>query len=170
MKFWILGILTPAIILFDQITKQMVIDRFQLGESIVIIPSYFNFTYIRNTGAAFGILATADPAFRVPFFIIVPMIALAAIFAIFRSLSKNDVRNSLALALVVGGAIGNLIDRVAYGYVIDFLDFHWRYRAHFPAFNIADSAICVGVGMLMVDIIFRKEELSEADINASTSR
>lgn len=157
-KYWILALVTPFVIVFDQLTKFEVIERFYLGESITLIPAFFNLTYVRNTGAAFGILATADPVFRVPFFILVPFIALAAIMYVFRKLPSGDVKLSTALSLVVGGAIGNLIDRVRLGYVVDFLDFHWSYAYHFPAFNVADSAICVGVGILMLDLLTQKQE------------
>ncbi|OFZ20614.1 MAG: signal peptidase II [Bdellovibrionales bacterium GWB1_55_8] len=153
-KYLILTVITLVIIGLDQWTKQLVVGSFRLGESISIIPGLFNLTYVRNPGAAFGLLAQSHPAFRIPFFIIVPIVALGAIGYIFRKLPTDDIRLSSALSLVMGGAIGNLIDRALFGYVIDFLDFHWRYAYHFPAFNVADSAICVGVGILMLDLFF----------------
>lgn len=157
-KYLILFILTTLIIGLDQITKLMVIQQFRLGESISIIAGYFNFTYVRNTGAAFGLLARSDPSFRIPFFVIVPIIALVAIGFIFKKIADNDFKLSSALSMVIGGAVGNLIDRVQFGYVIDFLDFHWLYKYHFPAFNVADSAICVGVGILMLDLVFQNQD------------
>jgi signal peptidase II len=175
-KYAILGGLTVFVIVLDQVTKHVVDGRFRLGESIPVIPGFFNLTYIRNTGAAFGLLATAPPEFRIPFFILVPLVALVAIAYIFRKIPDKDVKLSTALSLVIGGAVGNLIDRVALGYVIDFLDFHWRYRYHFPAFNVADSAICVGVGVLMLDLLVQgSEEPRPAakrtkQANASTAR
>lgn len=152
-KVYILTLLTVLVVVFDQVTKQVVHIKFRLGESIPVIPGFFNFTYVRNTGAAFGLLAQADPAFRIPFFVLVPLLALGAIAYIFRKIPAEDVKLSIALSLVIGGAVGNLIDRVIYGFVIDFLDFHWQYSYHFPAFNVADSAICVGVGILMLDLL-----------------
>ena len=157
-KYWILLALSSGILVLDQVTKYQVHWSFRLGETIPIIRGFFNFTYIRNTGAAFGLLAHADPAFRIPFFVIVPLVALAAITFIFRKIPDGDFRLSAALSLVIGGAIGNLIDRMLLGYVIDFLDFHWSYRYHFPAFNVADAAICVGVGILMLDLILHPKE------------
>jgi signal peptidase II len=156
-KYIILVSCSALVVLLDQLTKLMVVAKFRLGESLQIIPSYFNLTYIRNTGAAFGILAHSDPAFRVPFFIVVPLVALLAIAYVFKKIPEKDVKLSLALSLIVGGAIGNLIDRVALGYVVDFLLFHWQYRYYFPAFNIADSAICVGVGVLMLDLLTQQQ-------------
>ena len=171
-KYWVLSILTVSIIILDQLTKTLVVKHFRLGETLSVIPDFFNFTYIRNTGAAFGIFAHANPAFRIPFFVIVPIIALAAIAYIFRKIPDTDLKLSSALSLVIGGAVGNLIDRIQLGYVVDFLDFHWNYRYHFPAFNIADSAICIGVGILMLDLITQKaseQKEGEQKIDASSS-
>jgi len=159
VKYGILAVLPALLIVLDQWTKEIIVERFALGESISVISQYFNITYVRNTGAAFGFMAGVDPAFRVPFFLFVPTVALAVIGYLFKRLPDSDVKTATALSLVMGGAVGNLIDRMKYGFVIDFLDFHWRYQAHFPAFNVADSAICVGVGLLMLDIS-QKEESS----------
>ncbi len=156
-KFAILATLTPLMILLDQWTKLLVIEHFALGESRVVLGGFFNLTYVRNTGAAFGIMAQANPAFRIPFFIIVPLIALGAIGFIFRKISNQDRKMAVALALVISGAVGNLIDRVRLGYVVDFLDFHYKWTYHFPAFNVADACISVGIGLLMVDLLFQKE-------------
>ena len=151
-KYWILSVVPIVCILLDQWTKGIIVDRFQLGESIPVLSSFFNITYVRNTGAAFGFMASADPSLRVPFFLIVPTIALFVIGYLFKKLPADDIKTAMALSLVMGGAVGNLIDRMKYGYVVDFLDFHWNFQAHFPAFNIADSAICIGVGLLMLDM------------------
>ena len=149
----LIALIVPvATIILDQWTKGMVLDRFKLGESIPVLGSFFNLTYVRNTGAAFGFMANVESSLRVPFFLAVPLVALVVIGLLFRKLPAGDVRTAGALSLVVGGAIGNLIDRINLGYVVDFLDFHWNYQAHFPAFNVADSAICVGVGLLMIDM------------------
>lgn len=164
-KYVILACLSIFIIVFDQITKQLVARRFFLGESVPVWGDFFNLTYVRNTGAAFGLLAKADPTFRVPFFVIVPIAALFAIAYIFRKIPKEDFKLSTALSLVIGGAIGNLIDRIHLGYVIDFFDFHWKYQYHFPAFNIADSAICVGVGILTLDLFFQKPEAENENVS-----
>lgn len=161
-KWILLAVLMPLVIVFDQWTKWLVLERFRHGETVSVISNFFNLTYIKNTGAAFGILATADPSFRVPFFVIVPLGALVAIAFVFRKLPDTDLKLATALSLVIGGAIGNLIDRVVLGFVVDFLDFHWRYQYHFPAFNVADSAICVGVGILMLDLAVRPEHEQEA--------
>src|SRR3982751_6082492 len=109
-KYAIMLFLSAGVIALDQVTKLLVLGKFGLGESVSVIPGLFSLTYVRNTGAAFGILATANPAFRVPFFLVVPLVALAAILFIFRKIPDADVKLSTALSLVLGGAIGNLID------------------------------------------------------------
>jgi signal peptidase II len=152
----LLGI-APVVIALDQWTKIEILKHFTLGESLPLIPNFFEFTYVRNTGAAFGFLADAHPEFRVPFFILVPLIALGAIGYLFRALPGQSRLLATALSLVVGGAIGNLIDRVRLGFVVDFLSFHYKSMYYFPAFNVADSAICIGVGILMLDLLLQKE-------------
>ena len=145
------------IIIFDQWTKFLVITHFEYGESLPMIANYFSLTYVRNTGAAFGFLATANPTFRVPFFLIVPIIAMVVLGFLYRDLPANAKWRGMALGLVSGGAIGNLIDRVRLGYVVDFLDFHYQTQYYFPAFNVADSAICLGVGILLLTNLVGKE-------------
>ena len=142
------------IILADQWVKLEILNRFDYGESVPVILNFFSITYVRNTGAAFGFLATANPSFRVPFFLIVPIIAMVVLGFLYRDLPKDARIRSMALGLVSGGALGNLIDRVRLGYVVDFLDFHWR-NWHFPAFNVADSAITIGAICLILDELLR---------------
>lgn len=151
-KYQILSWVTPLVVVLDQLTKWEVVKNFSLGQTRSIVPGIFDLTYVRNTGAAFGILAHADARWRIPFFVLVPLVALVAIFQVFRRIGEKDLKLAYALALVMGGAVGNLIDRAWLNYVVDFLLFHWKYEWQFPAFNIADSAICVGVGILMLDL------------------
>jgi signal peptidase II len=141
-----LAIVTAVIVVFDQATKLYVDARFELYESIPVIPGWFHLTYIRNKGAAFGIFA--DGAVRIPFFITVTFIALLVIFWYMRRLRADQRLAAFSLALIFAGALGNLIDRLRFGEVIDFLDVFWRHY-HWPAFNVADSAICVGVTLLI---------------------
>ena len=143
----------PTLVVLDQWTKVLVESKFYLHEAMPIIRGFFDLTYVRNTGAAFGMMADWNPAFRVPFFYFVPVVALVLIGIYFAKIPKKDIYMGWALTLVISGAFGNLIDRVRLGYVVDFLLFHWNYRAQFPAFNVADSAICVGVGLLMLDML-----------------
>jgi signal peptidase II len=114
---------------------------------------FFNITYLRNKGAAFGILAHSG--YRLPFFILVSVVAIAVIAMVFYRLRPDQKFTAFALSLIFSGALGNLIDRLRLGEVIDFLDAHW-YGHHWPAFNIADSAICVGVFLLAIDMLIEE--------------
>jgi signal peptidase II len=132
------------IVLADQLTKYIVNRTMPLHYSIPIIDNFFSLTYIRNTGAAFGIFSGSHEAFRLPFLIIVSLIAIGFIFTMLKRLRESETGLTIALAFILGGAIGNLIDRVIYGEVIDFLDVYWS-NYHWPAFNLADSFITIGV-------------------------
>jgi signal peptidase II len=138
-----------------------------------MIMGFFNLTYVQNKGAAFGLLSQADPSFRVPFFVIIPFIALGSIAYVFRKLPARDLKLAVALSLIISGALGNLMDRMRLGYVVDFLDFHWQWLYHFPSFNVADSAICIGVGLVMLDLFTeestQREKKSHLDKKGSFS-
>ncbi len=144
-----------AILLADQITKFLVDQRMPLHHSIPVIDNLFSLTYIRNTGAAFGILAGSHEAFRLPVLIIFSLVAIGFILVMLKRLPPDETGLITALAFILGGAVGNLIDRVAYGEVIDFLDFYWS-GYHWPAFNIADSFITIGVLIIVYYLIKAK--------------
>jgi len=133
-----------AIAVVDQVTKAVVDGKMPLHHSIAIIDGLFNLTYVRNTGAAFGIFAGSHEVFRRPFLIGVSIIAIGFILVMLRRLREDATGLTTALAFILGGAIGNLIDRIVYGEVIDFLDVYWS-SYHWPAFNVADSFITIGV-------------------------
>lgn len=157
-KYLIFLSLAGLVVTLDQIAKIAIQLTFRLGESRVIIPNFFNLTYIHNPGAAFGLLSKTPPAFRIPFFILIPLIAFVCIIFIFRRLTGEQMTLITSLALILGGALGNFIDRIRFGYVIDFLDLHWFDRYHWPAFNVADMAICAGVGILIYLTLFTSEK------------
>ena len=137
-----------AVISVDQVTKVWILQNFALYESKVMISGFFNLTYITNNGAAFSMLAGQPALWRQTFFICAAAAALVFIWLAQRSFGRVSGLYTVALALIAGGAIGNLIDRIRYGFVIDFLDFFMGTH-HFPAFNIADSAISVGVTLFI---------------------
>jgi len=151
-KYLIASILAGAIIALDQLTKVMILSRFRLGESYSIIENFFNLTFVKNFGAAFGFLAQSHPEFREIFFLTMPPAAMIVIFFLLKGVQNDDRTQVLALSSILGGAIGNYIDRLRFRYVVDFLDFHWFDKYSWPAFNIADSAIVIGVGVLMVQM------------------
>jgi signal peptidase II len=146
-----------TIIFLDQLTKWLVDHTMPLYRSIPIIDGFFNLTYIRNTGAAFGILAGSGAAFRLPFLMLFSLLAIGFILVMLRRLPERETGLISALAFILGGAIGNLIDRFAYGEVIDFLDFYWTGH-HWPAFNIADSFITIGVTITVYYLIKARGE------------
>ncbi|MBV2168467.1 MAG: signal peptidase II [Bdellovibrio sp.] len=159
---WLL-LISGLLVALDQLTKVYVHTHFHLGESVSVIPNFFNFTYVRNFGAAFGFLAESHPSFRELFFLSMPPIALVIILGILRSVKDDDTKQIIALSSIFGGAIGNYIDRLRFRYVIDFLDFHLYNRWSWPAFNIADMAIVGGVGLLLLLMFIenRKKETTE---------
>ncbi len=137
------------VVIVDQLTKMWTLNNFVLYESWEIIPGFFNLTYLTNKGAAFGFLSGVDAAWRHYFFLILASVALVVLLVAWFRMRKDHLFYGPALALIAGGAIGNLIDRVRYGAVIDFLDFYVAGH-HWPAFNVADSAITVGVGLFLL--------------------
>lgn len=149
-KWIILSVVFVDTLILDQLTKWAIHSRFKVGESVDLIQSFLALTYVRNKGAAFGILQTADPRFREPFFLVIPLIAIGIISYLYYRLEPEKKASAVALSLILSGAVGNLIDRVRFGYVIDFVDAHWNDVYHWPAFNVADSCIVVGVGILLV--------------------
>ncbi len=140
--------LSAIALILDQWSKFAIDGSMRLYESIAIIPG-FNLTYVHNTGAAFSFLSEAGGWQRWFFAAMAFIISIVLTIWLYR-LKKHETLLAIALALVLGGAIGNLIDRVAYGYVIDFLDVYYQSH-HWPAFNIADSAITVGVFLMLLE-------------------
>jgi signal peptidase II len=160
-KYLVLIIVSALVLLLDQATKIFIDRSMDVHSSITVVENFFNITYLRNKGAAFGFLATSN--YRLPFFIMVSIVAVAVIIRVFFKLRPDQKFTAFALALIFSGALGNLIDRIRLGEVIDFLDAHW-YNHHWPAFNVADSAICVGVFLLAIDMFF--EEKRQQSLNS----
>ena len=149
-RYTLFAILTVVGLLLDQVTKLYIDRGMQLFDSIPVLTNFFHITYVRNRGAAFSFLS--DASWRLPFFIGISLVASVAILVAFHKLRDDQKLAQGSLAMIFSGAIGNLIDRLRLGEVIDFLDAHW-YRHHWPAFNVADSLICVGVFLLAVDML-----------------
>ena len=153
MTKWRLALVTAlVVVVLDQLTKAVVVARLGLHESVSVVDGLFALTYVRNTGAAFGLLAGRMETLRVPLLIAVSLAALVVLFWFLRGLPSDRRLVIAACGAVLGGALGNLIDRAAYGEVIDFLDVYvgaW----HWPAFNVADAAITVGVIVLCIDSV-----------------
>jgi signal peptidase II len=146
------------VLLVDQFTKVLVVGFYQLGDSLQVTP-FFNLIRVHNSGAAFSFLAGAS-GWQRWFFIVIGVLAASFILWLLKSHAGQKLF-AFALACILGGALGNVLDRLLYGYVVDFLQFHWRWLApvfpggYFPAFNLADSAITLGVACLILDELLR---------------
>lgn len=141
-----------TIVVFDQITKALVRPRLVLHESVEVIPDLLNLTRVHNTGAAFGMLNTADFPYKTAVLTAVGLAAFCAIAWYALTVPLHERLARLGVACVLGGAVGNLIDRTTAGYVLDFVDFYYQ-GWHFWAFNVADAAITVGVMLMILDIL-----------------
>ena len=141
-----------VIVALDQLTKAMVRASLPLHESVTIIPGLVDFTHVRNTGAAFGFLNAVDFPFKTAAIALIAAAALVGVGMYAASLAHHQLVARIGLALIFGGAAGNLLDRIVAGSVVDFVDVYWR-TYHFWAFNIADSAITIGVGIMILDML-----------------
>lgn len=159
-KHLYLTALSFIIILLDQLTKIWVLNNFTYGEIQEIIPGLFNLTLVMNPGAAFGIFASLPDTTRRIVLGAVTFIAVILVITLLRKDAKDDIYAETSLYMILGGAFGNLIDRFRFDAVVDFLDFYIN-NYHWPAFNVADSAISLGVTMLLIRFIFKKENLNE---------
>jgi signal peptidase II len=174
------GLMTPKfriaagafliVLVLDLATKIAIDMHLSYADRIPVIPGFFYLTHVRNTGAAFGLFSDAPKVYRLVFFISVSFIAVGIIISFFRKLSPGDRLAALALGLILGGAVGNLIDRIFRQEVVDFLHFRlWRGYS-WPDFNVADSAIVVGVGLLVLELLASEgEQRSSADGGESNS-
>jgi signal peptidase II len=145
----------------DQLTKHQVVSRFYYGEHLEVIPGFFDLTYVRNPGGAFSMFATGPENIRLTFFIGAGFLAVTLLLVLYRRLEPNALLAGAALGAILGGALGNLTDRILYGEVIDFLDLHAAGYT-FPTFNIADSCIVVGVAFLILEIFLTPDAEPEA--------
>lgn len=156
-RFWKMTLMMVAIIIGDQLSKGAIQSNMYLGESFPVIDGFFNITYVRNTGAAFGMGAGAADFWRISLFLIIPtLVCFYLLYYIIKHI-RGPLHMVLAFSLVLAGAIGNLIDRYTLGYVVDMFDFYIK-ASHFPAFNIADSAITIAGFIIGYDILFIKED------------
>lgn len=160
--------LSVAVAVLDQAIKFLVQHHFHVGEYVAVIPGLVDLHYIRNTGAAWGLLAGFSHV------LVLVSLAMLVILVVFRrSIMTDSLVHRYATGLMIGGIVGNLIDRVRLRYVVDFIDCYWRVRSgphHFPAFNIADTAICIGVGLyILTQIRPHKDGPDDAEPEAAPS-
>jgi signal peptidase II len=141
-----------AVVLLDQVVKAAVRPRLGLFDSVSVIPGFFSLTRVHNTGAAFGLMNAVDIPFKTVMMALVQTTALVGLAIYAATLAPGQRLTRVGLSFVIGGALGNLIDRVFAGYVLDFFDFYWG-GWHFWAFNIADASITIGVALMVLDLL-----------------
>jgi signal peptidase II len=151
-KYWILLIFCIGILVLDQWTKSLVVQKLPLYQRVEVIQGFFDLTHVRNTGGAFGIFGGEKGGLGSILFVVVSLIAIGAIVFLFLRIKENERTLAFSFSLILSGAVGNLIDRLRYGEVVDFLDFYLS-SYHWPAFNVADSAICVGIGLMALELL-----------------
>lgn len=146
-KLGLVSLVSSSVVFSDIASKLAVIASIEVGSDIPIIKNIFSLTHHHNVGVAFGFLSNIPSSFRIFLISSIAVCAIILILVMIRATEKKA--ENIALAMILGGAFGNLANRLWLGHVTDFIDFHWRYSYHFPAFNIADIAICLGVGILL---------------------
>jgi len=142
----------------DQLSKTWVVETLAFSDRVSVIEGFFFLTHVRNPGAAFSLFADAPASIRAPFFIVTTLIAIGLILSFFRKLSPGDRLSALALGLILGGAVGNLLDRLIYGAVVDFLHLQLWGGYSWPDFNVADSSIVIGVALLVLELFASEGE------------
>jgi len=155
------AILTLSVLVIDQATKAIVMGRLTLYAPVPVVPGFFHITLVFNRGALFGWFSHLPDSYRGTLFTVVPILAILLMLVFQYRTTIHDAVTQSGLALILGGALGNLVDRLRMGYVIDFLDLlvgDW----HWPAFNVADSSICVGVALLVIDLLARVRQRQPA--------
>ena len=154
--------LTLGIFALDHATKGLVRDRMSLYEAIELVPGYLRLSHIRNTGVAFGLLSDFQASWKPYFLAGMAVLAVAVIMVYGARVPAGRKLLHTALAVTLGGILGNFVDRLVFGYVTDFIEFHIRESFHWPTFNIADTAISVGIGLLLLDSIKNPDPSSAA--------
>lgn len=151
-KFAVPALAAGGIAVADQWSKAWIVSNFRPYDAKAVFPDFLHIVHFRNTGVAFGMLSNLDPGWVNPLLIAATAFAIAGVLA-YIHFHPDRGPAPVGLGLILGGALGNLIDRARFGYVVDFLDIHW-YRHHWPAFNVADVGITAGVLLLLLDMLF----------------
>lgn len=153
--------IAAVVLLLDRWTKFLVAQKIALFDYVTVVPGFFKITHLRNKGAAFSLFADAPQTWRVAMLVVFSLVALVIVIVLLVKTSNKLSLQGVALALILGGALGNLWDRVLHGWVTDFLLVYYK-QWEWPAFNVADSAICVGAVILIAEMLFRREPAGEA--------
>ncbi|KPJ78375.1 MAG: hypothetical protein AMJ54_03945 [Deltaproteobacteria bacterium SG8_13] len=154
-KYAYLILVAATVVIADQVTKAVILKSLPLYDSLTVIPGLFDITHIHNPGGAFGFLADSGPGVRKLVFLFVSLMAMGLVAWFYIQTPPTHRFLATGFAMIFGGAVGNLIDRIRFGKVVDFLDFYVG-RYHWPAFNVADSAISVGIGIFLLHLVLKK--------------
>ena len=169
-RFWALCLLMATLIIVDQLSKGAIQSSLYYGQTIPVIDGFFSIAYVKNPGAAFGFMADGPLIFRQIFFLGLPVVFCFWILFLLIKTLKGAFYLSLAYALIIAGAVGNLIDRFSLGYVVDFLMFYWKDESnHFPAFNVADSCITIAAALLIYDFFVQIKNKKDQSHHAADS-
>ena len=154
-KYTRLIIIAGIVVILDQITKELIMNTLPVSRSLSIIPGFFNLTHVQNPGGAFGFLAQQSDLVRKFVFIFISILAAGMVLWFYKKTPESHPFLAAGFALIFGGAVGNLIDRIRFGSVVDFLDVYAG-SYHWPAFNVADSAITIGIAIFVFHLLFRE--------------
>ena len=154
-RYAYLLLIVATVVIADQVTKALVVDNLPLYHNLTVIPGLFDIIHIRNPGGAFGLLAGSSPDVRKLVFLFISLMALVLVFWFYIKTPSTHRFLATGFAMIFGGAVGNLIDRIRFGKVVDFLDVYVG-RYHWPAFNVADSAISVGIAIFLLHLVLKK--------------
>lgn len=158
-RLLILGAIALLLVVVDQVTKSMTVDSIAYGDSIKVIDGFFNLAHVRNTGAAFGMGQGSSELVRQLLFLFLPVAFCLWILVLFYRTASGPLHNSIAYALILAGAVGNLIDRFRLGYVVDMFMFYWKKEEnHFHVFNVADSCVTVAAFLLIYDFFIQHRD------------
>ena len=150
-------LLAAGVLILDHLTKWLVRTRMDLHEAIELVPNLLRLSYVRNTGVAFGLFADFQSAWKPYVLAAMAVVAVAVILVYSTRMPYNRVLLQVALAITMGGILGNFTDRVVHGFVVDFIEFHYREMFYWPTFNVADSAISIGIALLLIDTVKNPE-------------
>lgn len=160
-KYLLIVSICGMLVSLDQLTKFLVTLRLKPNESLPVIENFLRITYLQNSGMAFGLMSNVEPSTRTTLLLFFPILVMLVMSSLFTRLKEHHPLSIYAYCFIIGGGLGNLLDRVRSGFVVDFLDFHYQERWHFPAFNIADCSITFGLALLILHFIFEKEGRGE---------
>jgi signal peptidase II len=158
-------VIAIVVLFLDRLAKRAVASNIALGHSVAVIPGFFQLTHVQNTGAAFGLFADSAASWKIGALVSFSILALIVVSALLWKNSHSLSTTTIGLSLILGGAMGNLWDRMMYGRVVDFLDFYVG-SYHWPAFNVADSAIVIGAALLISEIFFAKSASETVNSNS----